>query len=235
MSSELKKKKVHYKFSTKGKPKINKTWPFVITLITLAISFTINIVASIFTEKLSLFGAICVLVVIVLIGILFDILGTAVISCDMVSFSSMAAAKVRGAKESISIIKKASVYSNIFNDVIGDTCGIISGATLGAIFIKISLSNADIRYTIASAIIAAITVGGKAFGKGFSMKNAESIVFVIGRIASVFNLTNYKVFNKLTSKSKKNKSKKDEIENDDIDRGNNDREIVHDIDMNDNE
>lgn len=209
MSSHLRKNnKVHYKFSTKGKPKINKTWPFIIALITLAISFTINIVASIFTEKLSLGGAICVLVSIVLVGILFDILGTAVISCDIVSFSSMAAAKVRGAKESIAIIKKASVYSNIFNDVIGDTCGIISGATLGAIFIKISLSNADIRYTIASAIIAAITVGGKALGKGFSMRNAESIVFIIGNIAATFNPSNYKVFNKKDNKKvKKNKHK----------------------------
>lgn len=209
MSSHLRKNnKVHYKFSTKGKPKINKTWPFIISLITLAISFTINIVASIFTEKLSLGGAICVLVAIVLVGILFDILGTAVISCDIVSFSSMAAAKVRGAKESIAIIKKASVYSNIFNDVIGDTCGIISGATLGAIFIKISLSNADIRYTIASAIIAAITVGGKAIGKGFSMRNAESIVFIIGNIAATFNPSNYKVFNKKDNKkNKKNKHK----------------------------
>lgn len=209
MSSHLRKNnKVHYKFSTKGKPKINKTWPFIISLITLAISFTINIVASIFTERLSLGGAICVLVAIVLVGILFDILGTAVISCDIVSFSSMAAAKVRGAKESIAIIKKASVYSNIFNDVIGDTCGIISGATLGAIFIKISLSNADIRYTIASAIIAAITVGGKALGKGFSMRNAESIVFIIGNIAATFNPSNYKVFNKKDNKKvKKNKHK----------------------------
>lgn len=229
MSSHLRKNnKVHYKFSTKGKPKINKTWPFIIALITLAISFTINIVASIFTEKLSLGGAICVLVAIVLVGILFDILGTAVISCDIVSFSSMAAAKVRGAKESIAIIKKASVYSNIFNDVIGDTCGIISGATLGAIFIKISLSNADIRYTIASAIIAAITVGGKALGKGFSMRNAESIVFIIGNIAATFNPSNYKVFNKKDNKkNKKHKHKnKNNINDSNISDDDNDVKIL---------
>lgn len=194
MDDNLKKnKKIHYKFSTKGKPKSNKVWPFVISFITLAIAFSLNIVASIFTEKLSLTGAILILIGIVLVGILFDILGTAVISADMVAFSSMASSKVRGAKESIAIIKRASIFSNIFNDVIGDSCGIISGATLGAIFIKIAMSSTSIYYTVASSIIAAFTVGGKALGKGFSIKNAESIVFLVGRIASVFNPENYHI------------------------------------------
>ena len=103
----------------------------------------------------------------------------------------MAASKVKGSKESIAIIKRASVFSNIFNDVIGDTCGIISGATLGAIFIKIAMSSTSIYYTVASALIAAVTVGGKALGKGLSIKYAESIVFVVGRIAYIFNYKNY--------------------------------------------
>lgn len=224
MSDELKKKnKVHYKFSTKGKPKISYSWPIVILFITLAVSFTINIVSSIFTEKLPLAGAIVVLVAIVFVGILFDILGTAVISADIVAFSSMAANKVRGSKESIAIIKKASVFSNIFNDVIGDTCGIISGATLGAIFVKIALSTADIRYTIVSSIIAAVTVGGKAFGKGFSIKNAELIVFTVGRIASVFNINNYKI----TKHKSKHKDKKENKENNiDLHKGNNNEETT---------
>ena len=75
--------------------------------------------------------AFIILVVIILTGILFDIIGVAVTAADEKPFHSMSSRKLLGAKTSVALIRNASKLSNFCNDVIGDICGIISGAALG--------------------------------------------------------------------------------------------------------
>ena len=189
------KEKIHYKFKAATKQKASIKWPLTITAITFGMSFAMTIIANIFTNKLSIVGAWIVLVIIVLVGILFDLLGTAVLTAESQSFESMASHKIRGSKEAINIIKKANVFSSIFNDVIGDTCGIISGATAAAIILKLAIENNSASFmisTLLSAVVAACTVGGKAFGKTIGMKHASSMVWFIARVASVFNFSYYK-------------------------------------------
>lgn len=62
------------------------------------------------------------------INILFDMIGTAVQSAEEKPFHSLAARKVKGARESISVIRHAPQLANLCCDVIGDIAGIISGA-----------------------------------------------------------------------------------------------------------
>mgnify|MGYP003322829865 CR=1 FL=1 len=190
------KEKIHYKFKAANKQKASIKWPLTITAITFGMSFAMTIIANIFTNKLSIVGAWIVLIIIVLVGILFDLLGTAVLTAESQSFESMASHKIRGAKEAISIIKKANVFSSIFNDVIGDTCGIISGATAAAIILKLAIENNSASFmisTLLSAVVAAATVGGKAFGKTIGMKFASNMVWFLARVASMFNPTYWKI------------------------------------------
>ena len=56
-------------------------------------------------------------------------IGTAVQSAEEKPFHSLAARKVKGARESISVIRHAPQLANLCCDVIGDIAGIISGAT----------------------------------------------------------------------------------------------------------
>ena len=72
--------------------------------------------------------AFIVLIGIVLIGIVFDSEIARVTVTDEKPFHSMAASKVKGAKSSLMLIRNASRVSNVCNDVVGDICGIISGA-----------------------------------------------------------------------------------------------------------
>lgn len=185
-----KDKKHHVKFRTQNKKKINYKWIALITIITFFVALILGYVSMIYMEVLSLVGAVIVLLVIVFLGVFFDLLGIAVTAAKDVSFHSMAASKVKGAKESIAVIRNAGAVANLFNDVIGDIAGIISGSASAAIVIKmneqISVSSVIIS-VILTGIIAAITVGGKAVGKEIALKHSNFIVYRIGLIIHVFN------------------------------------------------
>lgn len=58
----------------------------------------------------------------------YDWYGCSVIAEEK-PFHSLAARKVKGARESISVIRHAPQLANLCCDVIGDIAGIISGAT----------------------------------------------------------------------------------------------------------
>ena len=123
------------------------------------------------------------------IGILFDIIGTAVLTANEASFHAKSAKKIKGSKEGGYLIKNSSTIASICNDVIGDICGIVSGS-LGAmlainISIKFNLSTVIITLLV-SSIISSLTVGGKAIGKKQAIKNSDAIIFIAAKILSKF-------------------------------------------------
>jgi CBS domain containing-hemolysin-like protein len=123
----------------------------------------------------------------VVLGIIFDVVGVAVTSADEKPFHSMAARKVPGAQESIRLLRNAERVSSICNDVVGDICGVVSGSASATIAAQI-LSNFEFSWPqiislIMSALVAGLTVGGKAVGKTFAMNSSTVIVHTVGKIS----------------------------------------------------
>lgn len=165
-------------------------WVVTIFLVTIVISGTISYVSGEIMEGSSLYVAFSILLVIVLLGIVFDIIGVAVTSADEKPFHSMAARKVPGGAEAIRLLRNAERVSSICNDVIGDICGIVSGAAAATITAEV-LKNyegswSDIIKLAMSALVAGLTVGGKAIGKTFAINSCTSIVSAVGRILYFF-------------------------------------------------
>ena len=130
--------------------------------------------------------AFIILLAIVLIGIIFDIIGVAVTSADEKPFHSMAARKVPGAQDAIRLLRNAERVSSICNDVVGDICGVVSGSASATIAAQI-LQNFDFTWPqmvslLMSALVAGLTVGGKAVGKTFAMNSATTIVHTVGKV-----------------------------------------------------
>lgn len=127
-----------------------------------------------------------ILLAIVLIGILFDIVGVAVTSADEKPFHSMAARKVPGAQESIRLLRSAEKVSSICNDVVGDICGVVSGsasATIAAQILKnFTFTWPQIVTLLMSSLVAGLTVGGKAIGKGIAISSCTKIVHGVGKM-----------------------------------------------------
>jgi len=179
-----------FKFRQKNvNRKVNYHWIVSITVITLIIAMLLGYFSMIFMDILSLAGAVFILLFIIFMGIFSDLIGIAVTAANETPFHSMAASKVKGARESVTIIRNASSVSNFFNDVIGDIAGIISGSASSAIVIKLMLdSNRQelILGIILGGIIAGITVGGKAIGKEIALRFSNTIVYRIGLIMYYF-------------------------------------------------
>ena len=192
----------------KEQQKKTRRWVITIFLATIAISAAISLASDFVMGKSSMGVAFLILLMIVFIGILFDIVGMAVATADEKPFHAMASRKVRGAKECIMLLRNAERVSSICNDVVGDICGVVSGsasATIAAqVLANFELSFASIVPLVLSSLVAALTVGGKAVGKGIAGKGCTDIVYHAGQVIYLFT----HVAELFRSKIRSNKKKK---------------------------
>ncbi|MBQ9758137.1 MAG: hypothetical protein IJW15_07000 [Clostridia bacterium] len=181
------KRKVKFR-PTKFK-KSDKSWVIKTIVITFVLSGFFNILSSGVMQMVNIWLAVFILLVIVFIGILFDIIGMAVTTADEAPFHSMAAKRVKYADRAIALIKSKDKVSNFCNDVIGDICGIISGSAAAAVvayIINISQNLSSVLLSLViTASVASLTVGGKAVGKTIAIKYSSFIVYNSARIISV--------------------------------------------------
>ena len=169
----------------------NIQWVVTIFLTTILISGVISLVSDEVMANSSVVAAFCILLAIIFLGILFDIIGMAVATADEKPFHSMAARKVSGAHEAIRLLRNAERVSSICNDVVGDICGVVSGSASATIAALI-LTNVDLDWPrgvslIMSALVAGLTVGGKAIGKTIAVRSCTQIVHLVGRVIHGWN------------------------------------------------
>lgn len=156
-------------------------WIPIIFILTFILSFIFATISTMVSNMNVLLLSI-LLIVIIGIGIMFDMIGVAVLSCEESSFHAKASRKIKGAKECIKLIKKANRTSSICNDVIGDICGIISGSISASLVVL--LLDTPIMAVILTAVVSSLTVGGKAIGKKIAIDKCETIVFMVGKFLS---------------------------------------------------
>lgn len=164
-------------------------WFIEVFIATFILSMLFSFVSANGVSNLSLLPAILILVLVIAVGILFDIIGVAVTVANEHEFHAKATKKVEGSKDSIKLIRNAPKVANICADVIGDICGVLSGAISALIAMKITEQfglRFDIQF-ILSALVAALTVGGKALGKGVANRNSTPIVHAVGKVINKFS------------------------------------------------
>ncbi len=166
-------------------------WVVTIFFTTIVISGIISLVSDEVMANSSLAVAFVILLAIILLGILFDIVSMAVATADEKPFHSMAARKVPGAHEAIRLLRNAERVSSICNDVVGDICGVVSGSASATIATLI-LMNVEVGWPrgvslVMSALVAGLTVGGKAIGKTFAVNSCTQIVHLVGRMIHGLN------------------------------------------------
>ena len=100
------------------KPKaVNTAWVGLITVISFALSVVMSYISN---EALASAGTIlsfAVLLLFIALGIVFDMIGVASTSATEKEFHSMAAHRVRGAREAVWMVRNAEKVSSICNDV----------------------------------------------------------------------------------------------------------------------
>ncbi len=181
-------------------------WVLTVVCLSFGLSIVMSLITSVFMESAGIFVAVLSLLMLVMLGIIADIVGTAVTSADEQPFIAMASKRILGARQALLLIRKAERVSNILNDVVGDIVGIISGSA-GSV-IAAYLVSMGLKSAVASMLITAFTsafmIGGKAYGKGFAIANSAQIMLAVGRVMAVFQ-------QKSGTKQKKKKTRKEAL------------------------
>ena len=168
----------------------NKNWVIKAFILTFFLALIISGISNVIVEKCGFIVLLIITVLIVLLGIIFDIIGTAVLTANEATFHAKASNKIDGSKESIKLIKNSSNIANFCNDIVGDICGIVSGS-MGAMIAIYAANNLNINNTLTtlliSSIISSIMVGGKAIGKNIAVKKSDEIIFLVGSIINKFS------------------------------------------------
>lgn len=138
-------------------------------------------------ERIDIFAVgLGLLLLVILVGIAFDIIGVAVTVAQEAPLHARAAHRVFGATHALRLVRNAHQVASFCNDVVGDVAGTLSGAI--GVTLVLRLLQAPSRQamvlgtTLMTACIAALVVGGKAYGKVFAIEQGTEIIFHTGQL-----------------------------------------------------
>lgn len=174
------------------KKKKRNIWPIKALIISFVLSFAVNAGSELVLEDSQWWLASLLTLVILAIGVLFDVIGTATTSCDVEPFLAMASRKVKGAKTAVKLAKNRDVVSSVCCDIVGDVCGIVSGVCAATIVVQVvQFVEGQVWNFLLSVLIYAVistaTITLKAACKKLAVNNAVGIVFGVAKILSVFS------------------------------------------------
>lgn len=161
-------------------------------LLAFVLAVVVNWSAGLILQSVPALLAMLVVLLLILIGVSFDIVGTAVTAAEAAPLHAMAARKLPGARQSIWLIKNADAVANFCNDVVGDVAGAVTGAAGTAVAMRLTtaLQTGNLASEAVSlamvGFIAALTVGGKAAGKTLGMGRATDVLMLAGRAIWAF-------------------------------------------------
>ncbi len=173
--------------------KRSRNWIIQISILTFCLSIIMGLLSEQVLRNVGLLPAIIVLLAIIFVGVIFDTIGIAVTAANEVPFHSMSAQNIKEGKYCVYLVKNAGPVAAFCNDVVGDISGIISGAATAIIMARMSYMNfTAFQFTAVSAIltgiVAALTVGGKAYGKQMALIHWREIVIRVGTVIAFVNV-----------------------------------------------
>ncbi|MGD0152148.1 MAG: hypothetical protein ABSC17_00085 [Thermacetogeniaceae bacterium] len=177
-------------------------------LLTFFLSLLLTYMADVFLRQvLVVLFMFVMLLVVILLGVIADMIGFAAAAADATPLNAKAANRVLGARQAVRLVKNADQVAVFCSDVMGDISSTLAGA-MGAIIVFRLITQHQLVsnwYTIVmTALVAAVTVGGKALGKGIAMQEADEIMFRLGQVVAwVERVTGYELFAPASSRRSK--------------------------------
>lgn len=188
-TKKLKEKKTEDKKNLKEKnDDASNKWFISIFVLTFILSLFFSYISSESIQGLPTIAAVFILILVIIVGIFFDIIGVAVTIANEHEFHAKASKKVKGSKTAVKLIRNSDKVSNFCADVVGDIAGVLSGAISALISLKITEAYGlefDMQFFI-SATVASLTVGGKAVGKVIARNHTTEIVAIVSKFLHLF-------------------------------------------------
>lgn len=173
----------------KKKELVDFKWIIIIVVISFLLSVGLSFISEVTIKKATLPISILITLLFVFLGILFDIIGVSVTASDEAIFHSMSSRKVKAANVAVIFKKNADKVSSFCCDVVGDICGVISGAsgiTITVLLVNTYNFNLLMTTLIVTGIISSLTIGGKALGKSLAINKSNIILYEFSKFVHLF-------------------------------------------------
>ena len=164
-------------------------WLITVCILAFVLSIVMSLASESLIPKINLVFGILIILIFIFISIIFDMIGVAITAAEEKPFHSMASKKVKGSHHSVKLLKNSDKLASICNDVVGDVCGVVSGSA-GVLVANTIASNFNLNVSLVvlltTAVIASLTITGKAYGKTIAINNSEMITFKVGKFLNLF-------------------------------------------------
>ncbi|HHX27452.1 MAG: hypothetical protein ACOX5Q_00110 [Bacillota bacterium] len=159
---------------------------FAFALSAFVLSLLMNLAFERLYEAIPPYFGVPLFLLVIALGIASDAVGLAATRAREESLLSMASRRVPGAREAVWFVRNAPRVSSVFSDLAGDVAATMAGALAVALVYRVGQYIPYIDWAVATSVAVGIasmlSVGGKALFKPVTLKYAESIILILGRI-----------------------------------------------------
>ena len=184
-------------------------WAFKVFILSISLSIIFSLVSQSLLPSLSPFFSIFVIVFFVFVSVIFDMVAVAFTSINKEQLDKFK--NENGYVMAVKLCERADKVASFGGDVVGDICGILSGAGGVSLVVNMNIQDTNLNLVVTclvSSLIAGITIFCKAIMKTYALQNCEQIAIMTGAYleASFFN----RMRKKRQEKKHKRKKKKEE-------------------------
>ena len=181
-------------------------WAFKMFVVSLCLSSLFSLLSQTVLSHLGVILAAATIMLFIFVSVVFDMIGIAITSADESFFKTQLKNHVKGSTIAIKLKKHSEKVCSFCADVVGDICGILSGAAGACIIMSLAknISNSSVVIlisTLVSSLIAGLTILFKALMKGYAIKNANKIILRLGKLLEKLFFYNKKNVDKTVDKN----------------------------------
>lgn len=160
-------------------------WAIKIFVLAICLSSLFSLLSQTILSSMGVVMAVVTIVFFIFISVVFDMVGTAITCAEECYFLEHSGEK--GATVALAMKRNSEKVCSFCNDVIGDICGILSGASGACVILGLTktLTNGLLIVLVSSlvsALIAGLTIFSKALMKSYAINNANKFILKIGRM-----------------------------------------------------
>ncbi len=163
--------------------KSNLRWAYKTFILSISLSIVFSVLSQSLFPNLSIFWSVFIIVFFITIAVIFDMIGIAVASLDEKMLQKFE--EHSGYKTAMTLCKNTEKVSSFCGDMVGDICGILSGAGGVSLVLNMRIYEPSVYFIVTclvSSLIAGLTIFGKAVMKGYAVEHCDVVVMKTGQI-----------------------------------------------------
>ena len=171
--------------------KTNLRWAYKTLILSVFLSIGFSLISQGLFPNLPIIFSLLIIFFFIFLSVIFDMIGIAVASIKIENLEKYQNQK--GYETAKKLSRNKDKVSSFCGDVVGDICGILSGAGGVSIVVNLNITNQTAFFLttcLTSSIIAGLTIFGKAVMKGYAVEKCEKVVMKTACVIEVVFSTN---------------------------------------------